>query len=800
MQPKPPRSTAHRVTPFVTGLALLAAACSSGLGNLDDPADSPPNPNVSTGLFLMPEGKALPEPVTAHAAAGVALPTADPKQPREVVFYAFVTETDAAKIVDGAVEGNAGADVFLAAVEKNRIDPDAFSYSLAGKVRHPRCEVCHMMEDELTWAFRSEDGSYTVPDPPLYFPHAGGLVTGPTSTTDFTSPASCFIKPGDEVIRCHESIMDALNDELEDPDREPWLAPGTDIDARGESIPQLAQRVRESAVEHFRFNARVNWCMESADTPDVVNMGNTIVLVADNNHDGRDTPEDVDKRPRTVPGGAERLLDQVSRFSFLGNAPVDTRDAIRDVAVVSRSLMSPGQTANAASSSPSITFVPDEEFDWQKAGSQTAGLLHVAFASEASDLLAAGLNNNGVSDVYVSRFKVVVSTSGAGSVDLKFVDTVLVTNQDGSTFFGGDGASGDPDVSLDGSTVAFESAAADLAGIAGFNDRNGAGLDVFAWSRETATSLLASRAAGMGPLDGGDGDSRNPAVDGDGSAVAFDSDATDLITTDTNGHRDVFYATIDAGAISAVDRASVRNGGVEVTDPDGNAVSQNADILAEDGDIFITFESTFDDLDADVGDTGNVYHAGPNIGQEVQSEIYLHRVSDLRTVLVSRGVDETGARVLSNHDSRLPSFGARSTRVIYETEARNLDSEFVVKFAGDVVDIDENYFPDIVLSIATAALAGTGEVTTRGVSVSVDGEYGNGESTAPVAGAFRTYAGGGPASKEGFTCYLTRSTNLGGADMAFTEFQIPEGLPIPDPPLRYAAPTPIVVFQAPLGK
>jgi len=784
---------ASQSVPFLAAgsaiLALLGSACSSGLGHAKTPLKGSPNPNVSTGLFLMPQGKVLPSPVTEHDAAGALIPTAWPASPREVVFYAFASDTNSHALDDGFVDGNGAGDVFLVAVDRSGIDTDAFSYSLAGKFRHPRCVACHMMDADLTWAFRNAAGSY------------GGHITNLIPGGTFTDNSRCgLLINGNEITGCHNTILDAYNDLLDDPDRELWFAPPSPaLDFRYDDIERLAERTQESTIEHFRFNARIIWPIEGGDLP----VGGPNTGFADNNFDGRDTPEDSDLFPRVVPGGLEPFMDQVGRFVHL-DAPVDTRAAIADVALVSRARMNPGNSGNGASREPSVSYVPNEDYDGASSSTQTAGVLTVAFTSDATDLLAAGLNSNGVSDVYVARFEVRVSGghgNGQGPIELEYLDTRLVSNQSGSAFFGGDAASGAPDVSGDGRWVAFESDADDLAGAESFNDRNGTEMDVFLWSRASETSLLVSVADGLTADDGADGDSRRPAVDEDGATVAFDSEATDLVAGDTNGHRDVFYARLLAGSVDTIGRASVHNGGGEASDGDGDAVSQNADVLAEGGDLFVCFESTIDDLDDIVGATDNTYAYGPNTGNEVQSEVYLHRVSDQTTILVSRSVDAVFDRVLSNHDSRNPRFGAGADRILFETEANDLDRQYVVLSGAPFFNTDENYFPDVIVADASQALAGTGEVRGRGVSVSVDGAFGNGESTLPACGPLRGPKGVKPGfSKEGFVCFLTRSWDLGGADMEFVEIDVPAGQPIPDPPLRYAVPTPIVVFQAPLGK
>jgi Tol biopolymer transport system component len=87
-------------------------------------------------------------------------------------------------------------------------------------------------------------------------------------------------------------------------------------------------------------------------------------------------------------------------------------------------------------------------------------------------------------------------------------------------------------ISADGRIVAFASNAANL--VAG--DTNGT-RDVFARDRWTGVTRLVSVTSGGGLADA---NSSGPAVSGDGSRIAFSSDATNLVPGDTNDATDVF--------------------------------------------------------------------------------------------------------------------------------------------------------------------------------------------------------------------------------------------------------------------
>jgi hypothetical protein len=92
-------------------------------------------------------------------------------------------------------------------------------------------------------------------------------------------------------------------------------------------------------------------------------------------------------------------------------------------------------------------------------------------------------------------------------------------------------------ISDDGDVVAFQSGSDALVP----NDTNGHD-DVFVW-RAPIPCLLQRVSTGPG-FQAGDGDSYWPAVSGDGSSVAFVSEATNLVKDDTNGASDAFIVRI----------------------------------------------------------------------------------------------------------------------------------------------------------------------------------------------------------------------------------------------------------------
>ncbi|MDQ1502031.1 MAG: hypothetical protein QOI86_5371 [Actinomycetota bacterium] len=158
----------------------------------------------------------------------------------------------------------------------------------------------------------------------------------------------------------------------------------------------------------------------------------------------------------------------------------------------------------------------------------------VAFVSDATNLVPD--DHNGVSDVFVTQ---------GGTIK-----RVSVTSL-GPNFAEADGPSSAPALSTDGRFVAFVSAADNLVP----GDTNDA-LDVFVYDRQQSTVTRAS-VAGDGTQ--ADGDSRSPSIDDTGAVVAFTSSATNLVPGDGNGKSDVYVRTL--GSNPSTRLVSVATGG-----------------------------------------------------------------------------------------------------------------------------------------------------------------------------------------------------------------------------------------------
>ena len=154
----------------------------------------------------------------------------------------------------------------------------------------------------------------------------------------------------------------------------------------------------------------------------------------------------------------------------------------------------------------------------------------VAFASLADNLVPG--DTNGTADVFVKDL-----ATGA--------TTRVSTAADGTQ---GNGLSFAPSLSADGTKIVFDSAADNLVP----GDTNGT-TDVFVKDLATGAITRVSTAA-----DGTQADSFSQfaALSADGTKVVFDSDADNLVPGDTNGQLDVFVKDIATGAITRVSAAA----------------------------------------------------------------------------------------------------------------------------------------------------------------------------------------------------------------------------------------------------
>jgi Tol biopolymer transport system component len=145
----------------------------------------------------------------------------------------------------------------------------------------------------------------------------------------------------------------------------------------------------------------------------------------------------------------------------------------------------------------------------------------------------------------------------------------------------GNAGSFSPSLSADGGLLSYWSNASNFVP----GDSNKVG-DVFVFNRSDGSTTRIS----VGPDDeGGDGMSSDPSMSPDGRYVAFWSGATNLVTDDTNGKRDIFLFDRDTGTLT---RVSVADDGAQ---GDGDSFSPNIGS----GGTLVAFDSAAKTLVAD---------------------------------------------------------------------------------------------------------------------------------------------------------------------------------------------------------
>lgn len=247
------------------------------------------------------------------------------------------------------------------------------------------------------------------------------------------------------------------------------------------------------------------------------------------------------------------------------------------------------------------------------------------------------------------------------------------------------GRSSTPAVSGDGRFVAFGSAASNLVS----GDTNGVE-DIFVRDRGTGATLRVSLSSSAAQ---GNGNSYNPAISDDGNFVAFESDASNLVSGDTNGTRDIFRRDRSSGTTVLV---SLSSGGAI-----GNGLSSNAAISAD--GRYVAFSSSASNLvSGDANGAGDIFVRDMVAG------------TTSRVSLSSSGVEGNGA-------SSTPAISDDGRYVAFTSWASNL-------VAGDTNGGYDVFVRDRTTGATTRESVGAGGVQGNGwasfyPSISADGRY-----------------------------------------------------------------------------
>jgi Tol biopolymer transport system component len=394
----------------------------------------------------------------------------------------------------------------------------------------------------------------------------------------------------------------------------------------------------------------------------------------------------------------------------------------------------------------------DGDSAWNRPAFSSDGRF-VAFASYATNLVYG--DYNGVADVFV--FDRASSVTVRVSIDSAGVE--------------GNGDSYSASISGDGRFVAFTSWANNLVATDTF-----AFSDVFVHDRDPDVNGIFDEGNGITlrvsvRTNGtqANGNSGNPSISRDGTLVAFDSVASNLVAGDRNGVKDVF---VHDWVVAQTTRVSLNSSGGEANDqsfspaisPDGQVVafvsSANDLVLADKNgvdDVFVHERATGLTEKASVDSAGNAannWSAGASLSDDGSivafyswadnlvasdkngsGDVFVH---DRATGVTERvSVDSSGTA--ANGYSLLPSLSSDGSVVAFESGADNL-------VAHDVNGFDDVFVHDRTTGATTIAsmngLGAIGDGYSAGPALTSDGRF----------VAFASYA----------TNLITTDTNLQG--------------------------------------
>ena len=240
------------------------------------------------------------------------------------------------------------------------------------------------------------------------------------------------------------------------------------------------------------------------------------------------------------------------------------------------------------------------------------------------------------------------------------------------------------DISADGRYTVFSTSADTVVP----NDTNGAA-DIFLYDQQTGAITRVSVASNGTEADGGSG---WPFMSGDGRYVVFSSDATNLVSGDTNGQSDIFVHDTQSGTTI---RVSIHTNGTE-----GDGASAKSSI--SDNGRYVAFYSTATNLVS--GDTNGV------------RDIFVRDTQTGTTTRVSTHTNGTQG----NDTSSNAEISANGQYVVFFSAATNLVN-------GDTNGVDDVFRHDVQsgetirVSVATGGAEGNG--ISQASDISADGRY-----------------------------------------------------------------------------
>lgn len=331
----------------------------------------------------------------------------------------------------------------------------------------------------------------------------------------------------------------------------------------------------------------------------------------------------------------------------------------------------------------------------------TAGEIASGFSFTGGNLDSMAISADGRYVVFESAATNLVPNDNNGHDDIFLRDRLLGTTVRINVGAGGVEAnqtSANPTISRDGRYIAYESAATNLASTA----TNGS-YHVFRYDTLAGTTVHVSRSTAGTQ---GNASSTDAAISNDGRFIAFKSLATNLVTGDTNARSDIFRRDVTSNITI---RVSVRNAGGQ-----GNQTETREQGPSISGDgRYVLFRSNATNLVT--GDT-NATH-----------DLFVRDVTGATTRRVS--VTNSGAQ--ANSPSYMGKISNDGRYVVFSSLATNLVTGDT-NIAEDIFVRDRTANTTTRVSVSSSgAQTPTGELGSYKPSISDDGRY----------VAFTSYAG-----------------------------------------------------------
>jgi len=317
-----------------------------------------------------------------------------------------------------------------------------------------------------------------------------------------------------------------------------------------------------------------------------------------------------------------------------------------------------------------------------------------------SDTKKASLSDDGRYAAYESDADNLVADDGNGARDVFLHDRLARTVQRISLGSSGGDANGDSDfprLSPDARLYAFDSFASNI--IAGDNNNS---QDIFLLDLETGVvELISVSSTG----EQGNGNSSRPEMSADGRYIAFRSAASNLVAGDLNGVEDVFVRDRELGFTT---RVSVSSTGVEANSESGyygNPISRDGSIVAFNSsasnlvlddtngvpDVFVHDRNTGETTRISVSTSGNEGNAGSHLpamnttgrfigffshattlvanDTNFKGDAFVHDRSNGTTIRVSVNAngdqgDGIGGRPVISNDGRYVAFASSASNMV----------------------------------------------------------------------------------------------------------------------------------------